>query len=133
MSTLVTNFNKSYTSKVKEVRPPLPAIEDIEPLPHMVYLEVLSDSECMGTEHIELLNNASSVKNAVFQAYVLKIGEKLKLQNPGFQEGDRVFLNGGFTPVPNHGDYVWSEGGRKRITAGPQIVCGIIKEKKVAN
>lgn len=61
-----------------------------------ILVEHLTSAESMGTE----LTLSTKAKPFYNQAYILQIGPMVKKEEWGIEEGDRVLVQGNFTPVP---------------------------------
>lgn len=75
---------------------PVPAVTGVNPCGSQVLVELLTAQEALGT--VLQIDSAASVNGAP-QGYVLAIGPRVPA-DMGFKTGDRVTLNGNYTPIP---------------------------------
>ena len=74
----------------------VPGIVDVNPCGSQILVELQTAQEALGT--ILHVDSSASVSGAP-QGYVLALGPKVS-SDLGFKKGDRVTLNGNYTPVP---------------------------------
>lgn len=75
---------------------PVPNVVGVNPCGSQILVELLTAQEALGTViHVD----SSAAVNGAPQGYILAIGPKAPT-DMGFAAGDRVTLNGNYTPIP---------------------------------
>lgn len=77
----------------------VPPISGCQPVNQQILIERLTAQESSGVT----LTISDKAEMGAPQAYILAIGPRVPA-DLGFKQGDRVILNGTYTPVPRYGD-----------------------------
>jgi co-chaperonin GroES (HSP10) len=77
----------------------VPKVKDVKPCGSQVLVEILTPQELMGTNIT--LSDKTELK-VPLQGYVRAVGPAVKLQDWGFNVGDRVLISGGGVMAPNY-------------------------------
>jgi co-chaperonin GroES (HSP10) len=109
----------------------VPAIKSIKPCGTQVLVELLTAQEALGTNLI-IDGDSSTIKNGAPQGYVIDIGPRVASDH-GFKIGDRVTLNGNYTPLPEVSSLSSSTGKEKNsdrpwILIEPQQIKAVLSE-----
>lgn len=83
-------------------QPTTPKVVGVKPLGCTVLVEMLSPNELLNTT-LYVNEKTTSGSGVAPQAYVLALGHMLK-DDCGVKVGDRVVVQGVFTPLPEFGD-----------------------------
>lgn len=95
-------------------------IKDVKPTGSQVLVELLSAQEAIGTL---ITIGGSSTDTGAPQGYVIAVGPNCNPENWGFNEGDRVLLQGKHVPLPK-----LSEWKRDRSLVEPSMIKAVLIE-----
>lgn len=95
-------------------------IKDVKPVGSQVLVELLSAQEAIGTK---LSIGGDSTTVGAPQGYVIAVGPNCKPQDWGFNEGDRVLLQGKHVPLPKLPE--WK---RERSLIEPSMIKAVLIE-----
>lgn len=103
-----------------------PKVKAIKPLGQLVLVELLTKEETTHT-NLQLVQTKASI-DTTNEAYVIELGE-LVPKEYGLKQGQRVFISGGIVFCPDHGNYRYSDDGRKRGTVEYMCIKGVAEEE----
>jgi hypothetical protein len=109
----------------ESVTRPVPAVVGVNPCNSQVLVELLTAQEALGT--ILQIDSAASVNGAP-QGYIVSIGPKVPTDT-GFKVGDRVTLNGNYTPVPEGQKFQRKNPHRPWILIEPHQIKAVFVEE----
>lgn len=102
----------------------VPSISGVKPCGSQVLVELLTAQEALGTVlHVD----SSASVNGAPQGYVVSMGPKVS-SDLGFKEGDRVTLNGNYTPVPEGQKFNRENSHRPWILIEPHQIKAVFVE-----
>ena len=110
----------------------VPSIRSIKPCGSQVLVELLTAQEALGTNLI-IEGDSSTIKNGAPQGYVIDMGPRVATDH-GFKVGDRVTLNGNYTPLPEVSTISSCTGKQKNpdrpwILIEPQQIKAVLSEE----
>lgn len=105
--------------------PVVPTISGVKPCGSQVLVELLTAQEALGT--ILHVDSSASISGAP-QGYIISLGPKVT-SDLGFKEGDRVTLNGNYTPVPEGQKFNRKNSHRPWILIEPHQIKAVFVEE----
>lgn len=95
----------------------------VRPTGSQVLVEMLTEQELHNTKLTLVGGKQKSDRQQAFQGFVLAVGPSVKLEDWGFNVGDRVLISGQAVPCPN-----WDSSGRDRVLLEPMAIRGIVEQ-----
>jgi len=103
----------------------VPAVVGVNPCGSQVLVELLTAQEALGT--ILQIDSSASVNGAP-QGYVIALGPKVP-EDYGFKVGNRVTLNGNYTPLPEGQKFDRRNSHRPWILVEPHQIKAVFVEE----
>jgi len=103
----------------------MPSITGVNPCGSQILVELLTAQEALGT--VLHVDESASVNGAP-QGYVVSLGPKVP-SDLGFKKGDRVTLNGNYTPVPEGQKFNRENSHRPWILIEPHQIKAVFVEE----
>lgn len=117
-------MSKKLVSGTGEVLSSVPKIKSVRPAGTCVLVEVLTAQEALGT----ILSVQGNVVNGAPQGYIKDIGPNVDLSKFGYKKGDRVILQGNFTPLPEGESLPRENQHRPLILVEPHQIKAVLEE-----
>lgn len=103
----------------------VPSVCGVRPCGTQILVELLTAQEALGT--ILQIDSSASIHGAP-QGYVLDIGPRV-VEDLGFKKGDRVTLNGNYTPLPEGQKFNRKNSHRPWILVEPHQIKAVFVEE----